>query len=179
MYESLRKNWDKTKYLLISGSIVAFLLLLTGVYKNDQKISEKTEVGKCLLKYPKLMHCYYDNKEQKELISDGKTFAILKKKYNKIYLYPLITVSLKHFLDKNFILNELSYIKPHKINNKIIEFEIYNKKQKLNIFFDKKTFNISGWKTVDIFQNDVEFIIYNVKKNIFIEKKEFKIPRLN
>ena len=45
MYESLRKNWDKTKYLLISGSIVAFLLLLTGVYKNDQKISEKTAGG--------------------------------------------------------------------------------------------------------------------------------------
>ena len=54
MYESLRKNWDKTKYLLISGSIVAFLLLLTGVYKNDQKISEKTVDGKDTYEIPDL-----------------------------------------------------------------------------------------------------------------------------
>jgi outer membrane lipoprotein-sorting protein len=66
-----------------------------------------------------------------------------------------------------------------KITDKIIEYEIYNKKQKFIVIFDSKTFEISGWKTIDIFQNDVEFIIYNVKKNIVIGKDEFEIPRLN
>ena len=144
-----------------------------------QKINKKIEEGKCLVKYPKLMHCYYSNKAKKELISDGHTFAIYKKRYNKIYLYPLITLNLKHFLNKNFILDQLLNTKPYKIGDKIIEFEIYNKKQKLNVFFNRKTSNIAGWKTIDIFQNDVEFTIYNVKKNIIIEKSEFKIPKLN
>ena len=30
-----------------------------------QKINDKVEVGSCLVKYPKLMHCYYDNKAEK------------------------------------------------------------------------------------------------------------------
>ena len=144
-----------------------------------QKIGDKVETGRCLVKYPKLMHCYYDNKEKKELISDGYTLAVLKKKYNKIYLYPLITLSLKHFLNKDFIIQQLSTVKPYKINEEFIAFEIYNKKQKLNVFFDSKTFDISGWETIDIFQNNVEFKVYNVKKNISNEKDEFKIPKIN
>ena len=145
-----------------------------------QKINNKTEVGRCLIKYPKLMHCYYDNKAKKELISDGYTLAIYKKKYNKIYLYPLITVSLKHLLDKDFILKELSSEnhKRLKITDKIIEFEIYNKKQKIVIGFAPGTFDLLGWKTKDIFQNDVEFTVYDVKKNVLIEESEFKIPKI-
>ena len=98
-----------------------------------QKINDKTEVGRCLIKYPKLIHCYYDNKAKKELISDGYTFAIYKKKYNKIYLYPLITLTLNHLLNKEFILRELlpENHKRLKITDKIIEFEVYNKKQKI------------------------------------------------
>ena len=162
---------EKIKESLIETNSLSFFF--------EQKINDKIELGSCLIKYPKLMHCYYDNKAKKELISDGYTFAIYKKKYNKIYLYPLITVSLKHLLDKDFILKELSYMRTMKMTDKIIEYEIYNKKQKFIVIFDSKTFEISGWKTIDIFQNDVEFIIYNVKKNIVIEKDEFKIPRLN
>ena len=65
------------------------------------------------------MHCYYDNKAKKQLISDGYTLAIYKKKYNKIYLYPLITLSLNHLLDKEFILKELSPQKQFKITESV------------------------------------------------------------
>ena len=43
MYETIKKNWDKTKYLLISGLIVTFLFLVTVVYKSDEKITKKSE----------------------------------------------------------------------------------------------------------------------------------------
>ena len=43
MYQVFRKNWDKTKYLLISGLIVTFLFLVTVVYKSDEKITKKSE----------------------------------------------------------------------------------------------------------------------------------------
>ena len=62
----------KIKENLIKTNSLSFLF--------KQMIGKKIEVGKCLAKYPKLMHCYYDNKEKKELISDGYTFAIFKKK---------------------------------------------------------------------------------------------------
>ena len=43
MYQVFRKNWDKTKYLLLSGLIVTFLFLVTVVYKSDEKIIKKSE----------------------------------------------------------------------------------------------------------------------------------------
>ena len=161
----------KIKEILIETNSLSF--------DFKQKINEKTEFGKCLIKYPKLMHCYYDNKAKKELISDGYTFAVYKKKYNKIYLYPLITLTLNHLLDKEFILKELSSQKQFKITDKIIEFEVYNKKQKIVISFVPETFDLLGWKTNDIFQNKVEFTVYDVKKNVLIEESEFKIPKLD
>ena len=145
-----------------------------------QKINDKIEVGRCLIKYPKQMHCYYDNKAKKELISDGYTLAIYKKKYNKVYLYPLITLTLNHLLDKEFILKELSpeNHKRIKIEDKVIEFKVYNKKQEIIVVFAPKTFDLLGWKTTDIFQNDVEFVVYDVKTNVPIEESEFKIPKI-
>ena len=146
-----------------------------------QKINDKVEVGSCLVKYPKLMHCYYDNKAEKELISDGYTFAIYKKKYNKIYLYPLITLTLNHLLNKEFILKQLTpnNHKQLKIKDGVIEFEVYNKKQKIIVLFSRETKDLLGWKTTDIFQNNVEFTTYNVKKNVMIKKGKFKIPKIN
>ena len=43
MYQVLRKNWDKNKYLILSGFIITFLFLLTVVYKSDEKIIKKSE----------------------------------------------------------------------------------------------------------------------------------------
>ena len=43
MYQVFKRNWDKTKYFLLSGLIVVFLLLLAVVYKNDNRIIKKTE----------------------------------------------------------------------------------------------------------------------------------------
>ncbi len=162
---------DKIKNNLIKTDSLSFHF--------KQKINDKIELGRCLIKYPKLMHCYYDNKAKKELISDGYTFAIYKKKYNKIYLYPLIMLTLNHLLNKEFILKKLSpeNHKQLKIKEKVIEFEIYNKKQKIVINFAPVTFNLLGWETTDIFQNDVDFTVYDVKKNVLIGESEFKIPR--
>ena len=46
MYQVLKKNWDKSKYLVLSGLIITSLLLLTVVYKSDEKISNISESNK-------------------------------------------------------------------------------------------------------------------------------------
>ena len=40
MYETLKKNWEKSKFILLSGCIIFFLLLLTVVYKSDEKVTK-------------------------------------------------------------------------------------------------------------------------------------------
>ena len=42
MYEIIRKNWDKNKYLVISGLFAISLVLLTVVYKSDEKTTKKS-----------------------------------------------------------------------------------------------------------------------------------------
>ena len=42
MYQIIKKSWDKTKYPLLSGLALMLLLLVTVVYKSDEKITKKT-----------------------------------------------------------------------------------------------------------------------------------------
>ena len=76
-------------------------LILTKTLSFDfkQKVEEKEEMGNCFIKYPLLMRCNYTNFKGKILISNGKTVAIIKKKYKKIYFYPLKKTPLIIVLD--------------------------------------------------------------------------------
>ena len=44
MYQIFKKNWDKSKYFILSGFIITFALLLTVVYKSDEKIIRKSMI---------------------------------------------------------------------------------------------------------------------------------------
>ena len=97
-------------------------------FNFEQKIAEKVEFGKCYIKYPLLMKCIYQNLKQKSVISNGKTVAIIKKKYKKIYYYPIRTTPLFIILKKEKILHLIRNNKPTKIDSSIIEFELNEKK---------------------------------------------------
>jgi len=43
MNQVLKKSWDKSGYLIMSGLILTSILLLTIVYKSDEKIVKKSE----------------------------------------------------------------------------------------------------------------------------------------
>ena len=143
-----------------------------------QKIAEKEEVGNCFIKYPLLMKCNYKNSKQKILISNGKTVAIIKKKYKKIYYYPLKSTPLFTILQKEKIINLIKNSAPTKIDSKIIEFEFIDKKSnKLKILFDKNTLELNGWETKDSYSNNVSFMIINLITNNQIVDDFFKIPQ--
>jgi len=142
-----------------------------------QKIAEKEEVGKCYIKYPLLMKCNYQNLKQKTIISNSKTMVIIKKKYKKIYYYPIKSTPLIIILDKEKILNLIKNNKPIRIDKNIIEYEFVDKKSKrLKIIFDKKTLELKGWETRDVYSNDVSFLISNMQINNQIMDSFFKIP---
>ena len=46
MYQEIKKNWDKAKLLIVFAITITLLLLLTVVYKSDQKITKKSELVK-------------------------------------------------------------------------------------------------------------------------------------
>ena len=135
-------------------------------------------MGSCVIKYPLLMKCDYENFKQKSIISNGKTVVIIKKKYKKIYYYPVKATPLFTILQKSKILNLVRNNRPTKINSSLIEFEFVEKKSnKLKIFFDKTTLEFKGWETKDAYSNKVIFLISNLKTNIIINSDFFKIPR--
>ncbi len=147
-------------------------------FNFEQQIGEKKENGKCTIKYPLLMNCDYYNYKQKTIISNGKTVAIIKKKYKKIYLYPIKTTLLFTVLKKEKIFNLVRNIEPTKEDENLVVFNAVGKKNNnLKILFDEKTFNLKGWQTVDVYSNNVSFVISDLIINQKIDDKIFKIPR--
>ena len=131
-----------------------------------QQIEEKIETGSCKIEYPKLLHCLYDNKDKKEIISNGRSLVIKNNRHNKSYIYPLKITLLKNMLDKKFILDEIKKLEPSKINVDNIEFSIINKTNLIKVFFDSKTYDLAGWRTIDIYQKEVIFKISNITQRV-------------
>ncbi len=142
-----------------------------------QKIGDKIEFGNCLIKYPLLMKCEYP-KKKKSIITNGKKFAIIKRRYKKIYYYPLKKTPLFYILNKENILNVIKNYEPFFVDSNFIEYELTDANSgKINIFFNKNSLELSGWKTTDAYSNEVNFLLRNIETNISINNEFFKIPK--
>ena len=142
-----------------------------------QKIGKKIEFGNCYIKYPLLMKCEYP-KKKKSIIANGEKFVIVKRRYKKVYYYPLKKTPLFYLLKKENILSLIKNYEPIKMESNIVVYEIFdNNLNKLKIFFDKNSSELLGWNTIDGYSNEVSFLIRNIKKNILIKNEIFKIPR--
>ena len=143
-----------------------------------QKIGDKEEMGNCFIKYPLLMKCIYKNSKGKIIISNGNTVAIVKKKYKKIYLYPLKSTPLFFILEKKKIINLIKKSNSYELNSDLIGFIFADKKKnKVKILFDKNSLEIKGWETKDAYSNKVNFEINNLIINNQILDSFFKIPQ--
>ena len=148
-------------------------------FNFQQQISNKIETGNCDIKYPKLMRCDYQDNYKKRIIANGKAFAIIQRRYDKIFYYRLKNTPLNYLLDKEYVMDYIRKNTPSNIDNRYIEYEINMKNSKLNIFFDRQSFNLKGWVTEDIYENTVEFLISDIKINNPLKKEIFRIPSLD
>ena len=147
-------------------------------FNFKQKIADKEEIGNCFIKYPLLMKCNYQNLKQKTIISNGKKVAVIKKKYKKIYSYPIKLTPLFFILKKDKIINLIKKTRPIEVNSNLVKFEFIDKKtNKVKIFFDKNSLEFKGWETKDVYSNNVSFVIDNLKTNDQIMDNFFKIPK--
>ena len=144
-----------------------------------QTINGKDEVGNCTIDYPGKIYCKYKLNSQKIMVSNGKSLVIKNQTNNQYYIYRLKNTPLELILDKDFLIKEIQNSKSKNIDDKYINFSIFKNENKINIFFDKKTLNLVGWQTEDIYQNLVVTYIYKLKINQKIDKNLFKLPSMN
>ena len=142
----------------------------------NQTINNKTEQGSCLLEFPGKLKCEYFDDKKKELIINKKRLAITQKTYDKTYYYP---ISKSPFLNILYKEKLLEIVKAGKIEkeNQMIKLT-YLDENEINVLFDKKTFDLMGWKIIDQYNNNINFSLNIVSKNDIYQKGTFKVPEM-
>ena len=141
-----------------------------------QTIDNKNENGKCIIKYPKKIWCEYDSSNKKIIVSNGKSLVIKKANKGGYYQYPLNKTPLAFLLDKEYLISKMKILDLQDIDNKYLNFKIFENNIEINIFFDKKNLLLIGWQTVDIYQNLSVTYISSIKINQKIDNKIFILP---
>ena len=148
-------------------------------FNFKQTIDDKNENGNCIIKYPKKIYCEYNNLNKKILVSNGKSLVIKNRNSGTFYIYPLKKTPLEFLLDKKYLIEKIKALKTKSIDNKYLNFKISEKNNEINIFFDKKTFNLVGWQTEDIYKNLTITFIFLIKRNQIINEDIFILPKNN
>ena len=144
-----------------------------------QTIDNKSENGKCVIKYPKKIWCEYHNSNKKIIVSNGKSLVIKNRNSGSYYIYPLRKTPLEFLLNKDYLISKIDILEPREINSKYLNFKILENNNEINIFFDIKSLSLVGWQTEDIYQNLVVTFISSVKINQEINNKIFFLPKNN
>ena len=146
-------------------------------FNFEQNINGKIEKGNCIVEYPKKIYCKYNLGNQKTLVSDGKSLVI--KTLSSYYFYPLEKTPLDTILDKKYLLKKITNLDQRDTGDDLINFNFLENENEINLFFDKKTYNLIGWQTVDIYQNVSITYLSAIKRNQKLKKEIFKLPKQN
>jgi outer membrane lipoprotein-sorting protein len=142
-----------------------------------QTVGDKTEKGNCTIKYPKKIFCEYNNISKKIIVSNGKSLVIINRNSGSYYRYPLKKTPLEFLLNKNYLISKMNILEPTEVDSKYLRFKMFEKGNEINLFFDKKTSNLIGWQTEDIYQNLIITFISSVKINQEINDAIFILPK--
>ena len=144
-------------------------------FNFEQNIAGNIQNGNCIIEYPKKIFCKYNSNDKKILVSNGNSVVIKSSK--SYYIYPLKKTPLNFILDKNFLLEKILNSNERIIDEQFINFSFIENDNKINIFFDKETFNLIGWQTTDIYQNLTMTYINSIIKNKKLKRDIFILPR--
>ena len=162
----------------IKDKIIQNLEDTTNISFNfEQNINGKIENGDCIIQYPKKIYCNYELADQKILVSNGNSLVI--KTNTSYYLYPLDRTPLNLILDKKFLVSKIKVLNERIIDEKFVNYKFFEKDNEINIFFNKTSYELIGWQTLDIYQNLSITYISKIKKNKKLKKKLFDLPQQN
>jgi len=146
------------------------------IFNFEQNINGKIEKGNCTIEYDKKIFCKYLN-NNKILVSNGKSLVI--KSLSSYYIYPLDKTYLNLILDKNFLINKITFLEEVIKDTNYINYNFFENENQIEIFFDNTNYNLIGWQMLDIYQNLNITFISSIKKNENIRKDLFNLPSQN
>ena len=114
---------------------------------------------------------------KKILVSNGKTLVIKTK--TSYYLYPLKRTPLNLILDKKYLIDKIKNLNERHIDDKFINYTFVKDDNEINIFFDKKSYDLVGWQTLDISQNLSITFLSSIIKNKDLSDDLFVLPKQN
>ena len=159
-------------------SIIENLKNTNNLFFNfEQNINGKIQNGLCTIEYPKKIFCDYNLSNEKVLVSNGKSLVIKTK--SSYYLYPIEKTPLNLILNKNFLIEKIRDLNERIIDNRYINFFFKENENEISLFFDKQSFNLIGWQTMDIYQNLSITYLSNINKNQKLNNDLFKLPKAN
>ena len=171
-------NFYNPAFSSIKDQIISQMQLTTNLsFDFIQTIDNKNERGKCIIEYPKKIWCKYDKYNKKIIVSNGKSLVIKTANKGSYYLYPLNKTPLNLLLDKDYLISKMKILEPREINGKYLNFKFFEDNNEINIFFNKRSLNLIGWQTEDIYQNLVITFISSVKINKKINDRIFILPK--
>ena len=145
-------------------------------FNFTQNTNDIIESGNCLIVYPKKMRCLYEE-EGKEIIVNDDYLFLINRRENKNYNYNIKDTPLGVMLDKESIIEKLSKVeKFDKIDKNIIAIIDVNSQESIEIYFNSKEMNITGWKIKNYDKSNLEFLMKNILININTNEK-FEIPK--
>ena len=173
-------NFYSPVFSSIKERIISQMQLTNNLSFNFfQTIDNKKENGKCIIEYPKKIWCAYDNSNKKIIVSNGKSLVIKTANKGSYYLYPLSKTPLNILLDKDYLISKMKILEPSEIDGKYLNFKFFENNNQINVFFNKKSLNLIGWQTEDIYQNLAITFISSVKINQKIDNKIFILPTID
>ena len=175
----LFSNYSLHSYADEKQLIINRLLKINNFTFNFKQISQgKIETGTCFLVFNNKLRCNYFNEKKKEIIINNKTLVVIIKKFNKNYFYPVSKSPFQKILNKNSLIN---LIKESNIelNDNIDIIYVDKDERKISVFFDKKNYELIGWKIKDKLQNEIYFTLKIQSTNTIIKDRLFKIPSTN
>ena len=85
-------------------------------------------------------------------------------------IYEEFAVTLEETVD------EIRKSESYYSDKNIIAFKFFKDENEIILFFDKKTLNLKGWQTIDLYQNLNIVYLSSISINQKIEKKKFELP---
>ena len=82
-------------------------------------------------------------------------------------------------LNKDFLIQKIKDLNERIIDNKYINFIFKENENEISLFFDKQSFDLIGWQTIDIYQNLSITYLSNINKNQKLNNDLFKLPKAN
>lgn len=138
--------------------------------------------GKFYLSRPGKIRFTYEEPSAIEVISNGKSVAVLNKKLKTFQSYPLKATPLKLLLDNKININNNS-IQSVKVEEDVTTIIMGDKhlfgNSVITLLFDPETFDLRQWTIKDAQGKETSVLIFDVQKNVKLSDKLFQFSKVN